>query len=504
MTRLALFGLALAPLLAVSISTDHVDLSRNAWNSNELVLTPANVKVPTFQKLGSDAVDGAVYASPLAFSSGGHEVLIVTTMAGSVYAFDQAQPGVQLWRTNLSPPRTTYPDDGFLYHQPVGCLSTPVADIPNGFLYVVCTNPTPTWVLYQVRISDGSILASVTISGSYGGLAFSPGQSLQRTGLLLANGNVYIGFGGYDDQPPWNGWMFAYSTSSLSQVGIFATTPTGQGGAIWQAGGGSAINSSGNLIFATGNGTYDGTVNFANSILKLSPSLTLLDWFTPANFAHLDSADLDMASGRAMLIPGSTLVALGEKDFNVYVVDSTCMGHLQGTSGCPAPAIFPTNPSGSTSHSSGIYGGMFMNGIGYWPNTTGGPIYAFTFSGGAFVPTPLAISSQTFAFPGAQMQGSSYGGSNAIVWAATFATSSFFTPTNGTLRALNPTTLAEFWNSDTRPGDSVGRMTKFTSPVIANGRVYVSSYDNAVVVFGAIPSTFMGGMASLGGEASIH
>lgn len=502
--------IAVSAIWAVTISTDHVNNSRLGWNSAEMFLTPTNVTTATFQKIGTDAVDGAVYGSELAIdgvsvSGVSRNILIVATMNCSIYAFDQNSPGTQLWTNHLCSPRTSYPDDGFLYHQPVGCLSTPVADVASGFVYVACTNTTPTWVLYQVNMSTGAVNASVTISGTFGGLAFAPGQELQRTGLVLANGNVYVGFSGYDDEPPWNGWMFAYSTSSLSRVGLFATTPTGSGGGIWQAGGGAAVDGSGNLIMATGNGDYDGTSNFANSIIKLGPTLSLVDWFTPANWATLSSEDLDMASGRVMLIPGTSLLALGEKDFNVYVIDETCMGHLQGSgSGCTSPVIFPTNAHGTTSHSSGIYGGLFMNGIGYWPNTAGGPIYAFTFSAGAFNQTPLAISSATYAFPGAQMQGSSIVASNTIVWSSTFATSPFSAPTNGTLRALNPTTLAELWNSDTRAGDSFGHMTKFTSPVVVNGKVYVSSYDNAVAVFGLVPASSLTGQASISGQAVIQ
>ena len=57
-------GLLLAgSILAVSILTGHYGLTRNAVNSSEITLTPANVgKV---KKLGAYAVDGAVYAQPL-------------------------------------------------------------------------------------------------------------------------------------------------------------------------------------------------------------------------------------------------------------------------------------------------------------------------------------------------------------------------------------------------------------------------------------------------------
>lgn len=499
-TRLLILCGCAAIALAISITTDHVDNGRLAWNASETILAPATLG--QFHLAGSLGIDAPAYAQPLVFpyvlSGVSRNVVIAASMNCTVYAFD-ADTYAQLWSNTLCTARASYPDDGFFYHKSIGCLATPVADPAHGFLYAACVNSTPNVVLYQIAIATGVVNQSATLSGTYGGLAFSPGQSLPRMGLTLANGNVYIGFSGYDDEPPWNGWIFGYSTNGLAQIGLFSTTPTGNGGGVWQASGGLAVDSSGNLYSATGNGTYDGTANFANSIIKLSPSLTLLDWFTPSNFASLSSNDLDMASGRVMLIPATNLIALGEKDFNVYIVDRTCMGHLQGGgSGCTAAVVFATNASGVTSHSSGIYGGAFANGIGYWPNT-GGSIYAFTFADGAFTQTPLAISTPTYAFPGAQMSVSSNGASNSILWAATFASSPFSSPGAGTLRALNASTLAEYWNSGSG-NDALGNMTKFTGPVVANGKVFVSTYDNQVQVYGLSGSSFRGGKTLAGGK----
>ena len=49
----------------------------------------------------------------------------------------------------------------------------------------------------------------------------------QRAGLALANGNIYMGFASRDDQPPYQGWVLAYSASTLAQTGVYADTTIG-------------------------------------------------------------------------------------------------------------------------------------------------------------------------------------------------------------------------------------------------------------------------------------
>lgn len=74
----------------------------------------------------------------------------------------------------------------------------------------------------------------------------------------------------------------------LWQTCVFNTTPNGQQGAVWMSGSGPAANESGNLYFATGNGTFDAT-DYGDSLVKLSGNLSVLDYFCPSNQAALNN-----------------------------------------------------------------------------------------------------------------------------------------------------------------------------------------------------------------------
>jgi hypothetical protein len=504
---------------AQSIPTANGDLNRTNQTITETVLTPTSVTAGRFHLLGNYPVDGFVFAQPLyvpgiMVSGVSHNLLIVVTLNNSVYAFD-ATNGVSatpLWSNlTFATPYTGYPTnpDSPLYSGGLGCLSTPVADATNNRLYVVCDSvvgSTPNWILRKLDLTSGSTLQSVTIAGQVVGtgdtgatggssppgpvadttsganLLFFPQYQFQRAGLALSAdlSTVYIGFGSMDDTRPYHGWLMAYATSSLTQSAIWCATPNSWGGAVWGASGAPAIDGSGNVYVTTGNGfrgsdvtaITDGVVRFTSSLG--SPTV----WLAPDEVAD-DSVDADQASNRFLLIPGTGLGVAAGKDFNVYVITLASMTLSQSP--------FATNGLGTPSSSSGSYGVAFMGTTLYLPITSGG-IYGFSISGGVFNSTPSVTQSNTYGFPGpAQIFGSSNAGSTPILWVVTVPSSAFSSKKAGTLRALNPATLTEYWNSGTSGIDTLGSMAKYTAPIVASGRVFVPTQDNKVQVFGIAP-----------------
>jgi hypothetical protein len=147
---------------------------------------------------------------------------------------------------------------------------------------------------------------------------FNATYQRQRPGLLLANGNVYAGFGSFCDFAAniSRGWLLGWSVNSLTPLAanqIFDTQVSAPDSffltAIWMSGYGLAADDSGNILFVTGNSdysgtTYDGVSNIQESVVKVSANLsTVLDLFTPKNQASLDQTDADFGSGGAMVIP---------------------------------------------------------------------------------------------------------------------------------------------------------------------------------------------------------
>jgi outer membrane protein assembly factor BamB len=124
------------------VLTYHNDIARTGQNLTETTLTTSNVTSATFGKLGFYSVDGLVDAEPLYASSvsvpsnGTHNLLIIPTEHGSVYAFD-ADSGVTIWQiTTLKTGETTSDNRGCGQVTPeIGVTSTPVIDRiqgPNG------------------------------------------------------------------------------------------------------------------------------------------------------------------------------------------------------------------------------------------------------------------------------------------------------------------------------------------------------------------------------------
>ena len=261
---------------AVNVTTWRYDITRAGQTLAETTLTPANVNSSTFGKLYSYAVDGYVYAQPLylgALSIAGvsHNTVFVATEHDSVYAFD-ADRNLQLWKASLIDTThgapagaTTVPSTDIATSDivpEIGITGTPVIDSTTGTLYVVAKSKESGNYVQRLHALDvytgnekpGSpVVIQATVPGngagtSNGAVAFLPQWELQRTGLLLLNGTVFIAFGAHGDNGPYHGWVLSYSASSLQQIAAFNASPSGRGNGIWQSGEG--------LVADVVNGTY--------------------------------------------------------------------------------------------------------------------------------------------------------------------------------------------------------------------------------------------------------
>jgi hypothetical protein len=511
-----------------NVPTWHYDNERAGLNPNETTLSTANVKATTFGKLFSYLVDGYVYAQPLYVSNltiGGtsHDVVFVATENDSVYAFDADQyvNGSPLWCQSLLQIGET-PQPGSAIKPLQGVTSTPVIDLASKTLYVVSSQKaasSPFFRLHALDLLTGAekfggpvvITASVpgTNSDAVNGVLSLTTSCVQRAALLLADNTAFIGFGGCH-----SGWLLSYDAQSLAPTGVFNMSPNidgygtyGGAGGVWMGGGGPAADSNGSVYVTTGNGPYDGSTSFGDSVMKFNAQLTLLDSFTPGDWAFLQCDDADLSAGGLLLLPGTSQALVGGKTGKMYLVSTASLGGMQtNDTGAtqwlwfeqdlsPAYSATCTDNTGTilTSQITAyqIYGtAAFFNDsvyLGVVPSLTSkrGPVRQFTYANGQLTPgtaTPDSIAPNSY---GTTPFISANGSANGIVWVLDHGTPiqdpGNATATSAVLRAYDATDLTqELYNSAQNASDAAGLGIKFTSPIVANGKVFIGTGHDSV------------------------
>jgi hypothetical protein len=502
----------------IDVSTYHYDNARTGQNLGETTLTLSVVNQTIFGQLGSFAVDGKVQAEPLYLSNvtipglGPRNVLYVVTEHSTVFAFDADATGATtsyLWKTSAPLPGETSGDDrGCGQVSPeIGITSTPVIDRARGAIYVVAMSKDPQGNFFQrlhaldltsgKELFGGPIAIAATYPGSganstNGTVVFDPAQYKERAGLLKVGSTIYTTWASHCDLPPYTSWVIAHNADTLQQVGAIDLVPNGNDGGIWMSGAAPAADSQGNIYLISGNGDFDATMdangfpansNCGNCFAKVSPAMTLLDYFTPANTTPESNSDTDFGSGGPLILPdvvdstGATrhLILGSGKDANIYVLDRDKMGKFNPVKSNPYQQI-----SGELAQG-GIYGKpSYFNGTVYYAAVKDF-LKAFPIVKGQLAQKPSSQAPVAFIeFPGAPVISAS-GELNGIVWIVDNGNPAI-------LHAYDATNLAnELYNSD-RAANGRDNFAgyKFITPTVANGKVYVGT-SSSVVVFGLLP-----------------
>ncbi len=457
-------SLLLSGAQGVNVLTQHNDLARTGANTSETILTAASV-TNNFGKLFSNPVDGQVYAEPLyvsnlGMSDGIHNVVFVCTESNSVYAFDADTVGVTYWHTNLGAPFNPALLSCNDLTPAVGITGTPVIDLNSGTLYVDTKLASgPTHQLHALDITTGNekFGGPVTISAS----GFNALYEHQRPGLLLLNGVVYVCFGSHCDVQPsggtYHGYVLGYDATNLSHLYSFNVTPTGSEGAIWSGGMAPAADTNGNIYVMTGNGTFDGTNNFGESIVKLNGSLVVQDYATPATWSSLNSMDWDFGAGGPVLLPTHYVMGMG-KDGRLCIADINNMGHVGNFI-----QSFASQSEGDTLGQSPVYWqGPATNYL--FVMHANSPTKSYQFTGTNVITTPLGAATVTESDRSGGLSLSANGTTNGILWEI---------DNDSVLRAYDAVKFPKLlWSG------SIGSYTKMNCPMIANGKVYVGTRTN--------------------------
>ncbi|MDP9039465.1 MAG: PQQ-like beta-propeller repeat protein [Acidobacteriota bacterium] len=485
----------------VDVLTQHNDNGRTGVNLRETELVPSAVNKARFGMLFKRVVDDQLYTQPLVVTGvrtggGTRDLVLVTTVNNSVYAFDANDPeeSAPVWHVNFgTPPNVHSTDFGCMdINGQMGIIGTPVVDKGSGALYVVAlTRAGAGYIqrLHALDLATGADLPQSPVTVKAEG--FDPLMQNQRPALLLAAGTVYVGYASHCDKEPYHGFLFAYDSRTLEQRAVLNTSPTGSGSSIWQSGQGPGVDVDGNIHVVTGNGSWDGARNFSESFLKLSPELKLLDWFTPTNHFELDRRDDDLDSSGATLIPGTRLVIGGGKEGVLYLLDKDHFGHLGDEH-----AIQHFKATASHLHSLVYWESAAKGRLLYvWGQRDKAKVYRF--DGERLGETPVMMREvPNEGHPGAMLSLSANGGHDGILWAAIHATGdSWHESRPGVLHAYDADDIThELWNSLQVPQrDDCGEYSKMAPPTIANGRVYLASFGTENVgsgqmcVYGVLP-----------------
>lgn len=478
-------------------STWKNDNARTGLQSNEKDLTPQNVNARSFGEIFSVHLDGWAYAQPLyveglTIQGTKHNVVFVATENDTVYAFDAGRPGPPLWqRSFLGPGITTGPisfegSEFILSPTGLGITSTPVIDLKSQTIYVQAEtfeNGGYAQKLHALDIHSGDEKPGSPIL--IGAAGFQARQEFNRSALLLANGNVYVAFSyPYADSPPYNGWLFAFDAATLRQVAAWNDTPAGGGygeGGIWMGGAGPAADEDGNLYVSTGNGTWDGATDFAMSVVKLGPTLRVLDYFTPFNAVELSDNDQDVGSGGILLVPrqsgavSNEIITCGKPD-PIYVLDRDNMGHKGASDDGQIIQSLPNQSTNGPTGANWLTTPAFFQQKVYLIGANNViKVFSLDPASGKLSSTPLSQGRFVFIWPGAQPVVSSNGSANGIVWAVD-------SWPEASLHAFDANDVSrELYRSP-----SIGGATKYSVPTVINGRVYVAA-KNRLVVFGLLP-----------------
>jgi hypothetical protein len=504
-----------------NVTTYHNDIGRTGQNLTETTLNTSNVNATLFGKLFSQPVDGLIYAQPLylhgiTVNGATHNVVFVATEHDSVYAFDANSNGgtnaAPLWQVTLlstahgaAAGATTVSSNlvGSDISPEIGITGTPVIDPSTGTYYVVSKTYEGSTAVQRLHALDvtsgaekfgGPVVLTATVIGTgngsvNGSLTFDPLWENQRPGLLLLNGIVYVGFAAHGDNGPWHGWILGYNAATLKQTGAYNASPNGTGSGFWMSGEGLAADQLdpvnkpfGRMFVPTGNGDYNATLPYTNSMdygdshldLDLTNgNPTVTDEFTTNQQATLNSEDGDIASGGMIVLPNQPgtnphLAVQAGKAGTLYLLNRDNLG------GYNATTDQVLQQQAYTVGNVGVWStpAYFNGNVYYWGRFD--YLKSFPIVNGLLSSTPTK-SAEEYGYPGSTPSISANGTTSGIVWS--IDSENYGTSGPAILQAHDASNVASMLYSSTTNSarDTAGPAVKFTLPTVADGMVFVGT-----------------------------
>jgi outer membrane protein assembly factor BamB len=250
--------------------------------------------------LHSALVDGAV-----------HETIVITTTYGRTLTID-ATGGRILW---------TFTPPGYAGWAGTAQITTasPLADPDGQFVYAA----SPDGLIHKLSLANGS----EDRTGAWPvRVTRDPTHEKLGAALNVDGPDVVVATSGYfGDAPPYQGHVVLIDRSSGRLATVFNTLCSNRRGLLVPSScqasdsailsrGGPVVEPGGRrILIDTGNGPWNGTTDFGDSVLEVAfPSLTLRQSFTPTDQAQLNESDTDLGSSAPALLGGNRVVLAGK------------------------------------------------------------------------------------------------------------------------------------------------------------------------------------------------
>jgi outer membrane protein assembly factor BamB len=490
--------------------TDGGNAQRTAWQKDEHILTKDSVKnLRILWKLKFDNQPREMHSlfPPLIVSNiktagGPKQIAIEAGISDNIYAID-VDAGKVLWQKHFEYPPITE-GRGLRSGDPLcpgGQTATPIIGPPNDSgnrtLYALAGDGQ----LHSLNVADGEDVAPPVKFGFGNGkfYALNMWKSILFTSTSQScNGNP--------------NQMWAIDVNDPEKK-VMTFNP--KSGGLWGRTG-VAIDSTGTAWAPTGDGIYDPeNRTFGNGLVGAhveGKELELKDWFEPYNWAWLRKRDLDMQVTPAIFqYKGQELLVTGSKECRVYLLDTNAAGgddHQTPLYRSPMLCNEEVNFA-----SAGIWGSMAS-----WEDSTGnrwiltpfwGPVHSKFKVPVSYGPVPhgavtafklkkkgdslelvpawmsrdmnraeppVVANGVVFAYGSGENTEQAYPNRGLYDYSPERIKNS----THAVLYALDAETGKELYSS----GDQITSFNHFSGLSVANGRVYIATYDSTLYCFG--------------------
>jgi outer membrane protein assembly factor BamB len=276
----------------------------------------------------SPNLNGEIYGEPLIEDGR----VIVATEDDIVYALN-AQNGGVLWARHVATAVASSELPCGDISPVVGITSTPVVDPSRGEVFVVADEAASGGAshhLVGLSLSTGAVELNQAIDppGS------QPLNQLQRPGLALDDGEVIVGFGGNDgDCAYYHGWVASVPETGGNAHYFEVDAANGDDqGAVWMGGASPDVDAQGNVWVSAGNGSVSNPsapYDDSDSVLELSSTMHLEQYFAPSTWASDNGSDLDLGSSSPALLTDGLAVQIG-KSGTAYLLRQSHLGGIGG------------------------------------------------------------------------------------------------------------------------------------------------------------------------------